>query len=45
MMSDVEEPITADQLRIVPANQASWEDLDAIFGRTDPGRCHCQRYR
>jgi len=45
MMANVKEPITADQLRIVPANQASWEDLDAIFGRTDPGRCYCQRYK
>jgi hypothetical protein len=26
MMADVEEPITADQLRIVPANHASWQD-------------------
>jgi GNAT superfamily N-acetyltransferase len=40
------EPLTAVQLRIVPANQASWADLQAIFGETDyPGRCYCQRYK
>lgn len=28
---------------IVPANEASWDDLVAIFGTTDyPGRCQCQ---
>lgn len=36
-------PIRADQLTIVPANQASWADLAAIFGTSDPGRCQCQR--
>lgn len=36
-------PIPAESLRIVPANEASWDDLLAIFGTTDyPGRCHCQ---
>jgi GNAT superfamily N-acetyltransferase len=34
------------QLTIVPANEASWEDLHAVFGtRGDPSRCHCQRYK
>jgi GNAT superfamily N-acetyltransferase len=33
-------------LTIVPANEASWEDLHAVFGtRGDPSRCHCQRYK
>ncbi|MGH2540276.1 MAG: GNAT family N-acetyltransferase, partial [Actinomycetota bacterium] len=33
-------------LTIVPANEASWEDLQAIFGmRGDPSRCFCQRYK
>ncbi|HEY7401411.1 MAG TPA: GNAT family N-acetyltransferase [Actinomycetota bacterium] len=32
--------------RIVPANEASWEDLRAVFGtRGDPSRCFCQRYK
>ena len=31
---------------IVPANQASWEELRAVLGtRGDPSRCHCQRYK
>jgi GNAT superfamily N-acetyltransferase len=35
-------PIEAEQLTIVPANEASWDDLAAIFGSTDAGRCQCQ---
>ena len=31
---------------IVPANEASWEDLQAIFGtRGQAARCQCQRYK
>ena len=37
---------TAPALTIVPANEASWEDLQTIFGsRGDPSRCFCQRYK
>jgi GNAT superfamily N-acetyltransferase len=37
---------TAPDLTIVPANEASWEDLQAVFGtRGDPSRCSCQRYK
>jgi GNAT superfamily N-acetyltransferase len=33
-------------LSIVPANQASWEDLQAVFGtRGTAARCQCQRYK
>jgi GNAT superfamily N-acetyltransferase len=33
-------------LRIVPANQASWEDLQTIFGARGPAhRCQCQRFK
>jgi GNAT superfamily N-acetyltransferase len=33
-------------LTIVPANEASWEDLQAIFGTRGQGaRCQCQRYK
>jgi GNAT superfamily N-acetyltransferase len=36
----------AGQVRVVPANQASWDDLVAIFGTTDyAGRCQCQRFK
>jgi GNAT superfamily N-acetyltransferase len=39
-------PISAAQLTIVPANRASWPDLQAIFGTADyPGRCYCQAYK
>jgi hypothetical protein len=32
--------------RIAPANEASWENLQAVFGsRGDPSRCYCQRYK
>ncbi len=31
---------------IVPANEASWADVAAIFGKTDyPSRCQCQRLK
>jgi GNAT superfamily N-acetyltransferase len=37
---------TASQIRVVPANEARWEDLEAVFGtRGDPARCWCQRYK
>jgi hypothetical protein len=28
-------PFTEEQVRIVPANEASWEDLVAIFGTSE----------
>ncbi|WP_372671722.1 GNAT family N-acetyltransferase [Amycolatopsis kentuckyensis] len=37
--------MTAD-VEVVPANEASWDDLVAIFGTADyPGRCQCQRFK
>ena len=37
---------TTPDVAIVPANEASWEDLQAVLGtRGDPARCQCQRYR
>src|SRR5262249_24108687 len=38
-------PISEEQLSIVPANQASWDDITAIFATSDPGQCQCQRYK
>lgn len=33
-------------LRVVPANEATWDDLQAIFGvRGGAARCQCQRYK
>ena len=37
---------TAPEVTIVPANEASWEDLQAVLGtRGDPSKCQCQRYK
>ena len=34
------------EITIVPANEASWEDLQAVFGtRGDTSRCQCQFYK
>jgi GNAT superfamily N-acetyltransferase len=34
------------EFTIVPANEASWEDIQAVFGtRGDPSRCWCQRFK
>jgi GNAT superfamily N-acetyltransferase len=42
----VNDPISADELRIVPANHATWQDLEAIFGTADyPFHCQCQRFK
>jgi GNAT superfamily N-acetyltransferase len=39
-------PIPAEQLTVVGANQASWADLEAIFGTTgSPGHCYCQYFK
>ena len=36
----------APGIRIVPANEASWEDLQTVLGtRADSSRCQCQRYK
>lgn len=35
-----------EALRIVPANEATWEDVLAVFGSSDyPSRCLCQRFK
>ena len=40
------EPVAAAELTIVAANQASWTDLQAIFGATgSPGHCYCQTFK
>jgi GNAT superfamily N-acetyltransferase len=39
-------PATAREVTIVPANEASWEDLQAVFGTRGPAAtCQCQRYK
>jgi GNAT superfamily N-acetyltransferase len=32
-------------LTVVPANEASWDDLQMVFGSGDPSRCQCQRFK
>lgn len=33
-------PFRPDQVRIVPANEVAWDELDAVFGRADyASRC------
>ncbi|MGH2428104.1 MAG: GNAT family N-acetyltransferase [Candidatus Limnocylindria bacterium] len=35
-----------DAFTVVPANEASWEDLQAVFGTRGPAAtCQCQRYK
>jgi GNAT superfamily N-acetyltransferase len=37
---------TTREVTIVPANEASWEDLQAVFGtRGAAATCQCQRYK
>ena len=34
------------RVTVVPANQASWDDLQLVLGTGgDPSRCQCQRYK
>ena len=43
-MMRVTEPEPA--ISVLPANEASWEDLQAVFGpRGQASRCQCQRYK
>lgn len=36
----------SEPIRVLPANEAAWQDLQDIFGDRGPGhRCQCQRYR
>jgi hypothetical protein len=40
------DPTTTAEVTIVPANEVSWEDVQAVLGtRGDPSRCQCQRYK
>jgi GNAT superfamily N-acetyltransferase len=37
---------TEPVISVVPANEASWEDLRTVFGTRGPAaRCQCQRYK
>jgi GNAT superfamily N-acetyltransferase len=43
-MTVMQQPTTGVPLTVVPANEASWDDIATIFGTTAdyPGRCQCQ---
>lgn len=46
MITAMEDPIPVDGLTIVPANEASWDDIVAIFGTADyPFHCQCPRIK
>jgi len=46
MKTATNEPIQAEALAVVPANESSWDDLVAIFGIADyPAHCQCQRLK
>ena len=35
-----------DEIRVIPANEAAWEDIQAVFGsRGSAAYCQCQRYK
>ena len=37
---------TKPAISVRPANEASWEDLQTVFGTRGPAsRCQCQRYK
>jgi GNAT superfamily N-acetyltransferase len=39
-------PAPDPEISVVPANEASWADLQAVFGaRGQTSRCQCQRYK
>lgn len=37
--------MTEHDLTVVPANEASWEDIQTVFGQGDPAKCQCQRFK
>lgn len=45
-MADRTRKTTDVAISVVPANEASWDDLQAVFGaRGDASRCQCQHYK
>lgn len=37
--------MTEPEITVVPANEASWDDLQTVFGKGDASRCQCQRLK
>jgi hypothetical protein len=45
-MADTTRMTTDAAISVVPANEASWDDLRAVFGtRGDASRCQCQHFK
>jgi hypothetical protein len=45
-MADTTRTAQDAAISVVPANEASWKDLQAVLGtRGDTFRCQCQRYK
>jgi GNAT superfamily N-acetyltransferase len=36
--------VPVETLRIIPAREAHWEDLQSVLSAASPRRCQCQRY-
>ena len=34
-----------NDVSVVPANEAAWEDLQTVFGRGAAAKCQCQRIK
>jgi GNAT superfamily N-acetyltransferase len=37
--------MTESNVSVVPANEATWDDLQAVFGRGSAAKCQCQRIK
>jgi GNAT superfamily N-acetyltransferase len=45
-LAPVGEQHVEGRIAVVPANEASWEELQSVFGeRSDATRCQCQRFK
>jgi GNAT superfamily N-acetyltransferase len=45
-MTDTTRGTTDESISVVPANEASWDDLQTVLGaRGDPSRCQCQWFK
>jgi hypothetical protein len=39
------QPVIEGAVRVIGANEASWEDLQAVFGWGAAPKCQCQRIK
>jgi GNAT superfamily N-acetyltransferase len=45
-MAEANRTMTDEAISVVPANEASWDDLQTVLGaRGDPSRCQCQWFK